>query len=125
MVTSVAGENNKAAVWPDETNDHVKARRLAGAVLAQQTDDLALPDVQLDPVHDRAAAVDLDQVVRHQDFGVLVRLSAPRSRLGRGWRRSLADHGFFVSGVGDGDGFPFVSFVGLLPDLGPARAVRR
>ena len=76
MVTSVSGENNPAAVWPNETNDHVKAGRLAGAILAQQADDLALPDVQFDPVHDRAAAVDLDQVVRQQDFGVLVRVSS-------------------------------------------------
>src|SRR4029453_16629636 len=40
----VSRENNKAAVWPDETYDHVKGRRLAGAVFAPQTHDLALPD---------------------------------------------------------------------------------
>ena len=107
----VAGENDPAAVWPDETDDHVKAGRLAGAVLAEQADDLALPNVQFDSVHDRAAAVDLDQVVRHQDFSVLVRMIGPRSRFGRGWRRSLANHRFFVFGVGDGDGFPFLSLL--------------
>ena len=49
---------NPAAVWPNESDDHVKTGGLPGAVRTEKPDDLAGTDVDVDPVHDRATAVD-------------------------------------------------------------------
>src|SRR6185436_10802037 len=46
---------------------HVEGRGLAGAVRAQQSDDLTRRDVEVDPANDRTAAVGLRQVVCPKD----------------------------------------------------------
>ena len=54
-----AGKNHAAAVWPNESDDHVKAGRLTGAVRAEEPDDLARAHFDIDAVHDRAPAINL------------------------------------------------------------------
>ena len=58
-VTSCAIEHDAARVGRREADGHVERRRLAGAVRAEQPDDLARRDVEADAAHDRAAAVRL------------------------------------------------------------------
>src|SRR5438132_5615050 len=50
-----AGKNDAATDWPNEYENHVKGRRLAGPVQAQQLDDLAAAGVDVDSINDRAA----------------------------------------------------------------------
>ena len=65
------GENDAAAVWPDEPDDHVKARRLAGAVRAEQAHDLAGAHLDIDPVNHGAPAVHFHELLRGQDVFLL------------------------------------------------------
>src|SRR5678815_779391 len=68
-----SGKDYPAAIWPNESDDHVKAGRLASTVLAEQPDNFSLPHLQFHPVYDSAAAIDLDQILRDEDLRVFVR----------------------------------------------------
>ena len=100
-----AGKNDAATVWPNESDNHVKGRRLAGAVRAEQADDLAGAGVNIDSINDRAAAINFYELLGGKNMVDL----CFRSRCN--WRTrtscSLADHG-----VPDtfGEGAGFVSF---------------
>ena len=63
----MSGKNDAAAVWPNESDDHVKAGRLAGAVRSEQSDDLAGARVDVHAIHHRAAAVNFHQLVGAQN----------------------------------------------------------
>jgi hypothetical protein len=56
-----AVERDGAAVGVDEADGHAEAGGLAGSVGPEEADDLALVDVELDPVHHLATAVPLLQ----------------------------------------------------------------
>ena len=58
-VTSWPSSIDAARVGRRQADGHVERRRLAGAVRAEQADDLARRDVEVDAAHDRAAAVGL------------------------------------------------------------------
>ena len=62
------GKNNAAAVWPNESDDHVKARRLARAIRAEQANDFAAAHVDVDPVNDRAAAVNFHELIGRENI---------------------------------------------------------
>src|ERR1700674_1478965 len=94
-----AGKDDPAAVWPNETNDHVKTRRLPGAIRPEQTDDFASPDLDIDAVHDGAPAVNLHELFGDEDVLLRGRLRGRRHRRRSG--RGFADHGV---AVGSGDG---------------------
>ena len=53
----LAGEHDRAGVGLDHAAGHAEGGRLAGAVGAQQADDLARIDFEIDAVDDAAAAV--------------------------------------------------------------------
>ena len=53
-------EEDLTLVGLDQPDDHVERRRLAGAVGAEQPDDLALVDLDRNVVDDRACLVSLD-----------------------------------------------------------------
>jgi hypothetical protein len=55
-----------ALIGLDQADDHVEAGGLAGAVGAEQADDLAAVDGQADVAHDLAALVALGQVLSFQ-----------------------------------------------------------
>ena len=55
-------DEDPALVRDDLAGDHVEARGLAGAVRAQEADDLALVHFHRDALHDRADAVFLHKV---------------------------------------------------------------
>jgi hypothetical protein len=55
-----------ALIGLDQADDHVEAGGLAGAVGAEQADDLAAVDRQADVTHDLAAFVALGQVLGFQ-----------------------------------------------------------
>ena len=57
----LAVEEDLAVVGRDLAGGHAEAGGLAGAVGAEQADDLADVDLEVDAVHDLAAAVELDQ----------------------------------------------------------------
>ena len=57
----VAVEEDLAAVRPHEADDHVERGGLARAVGAEQPDDLALADLDVDAVHHRATVIDFLQ----------------------------------------------------------------
>src|SRR5438132_13179741 len=100
-----AGKNDAATVWPNESDNHVKGRRLAGAVRAQQADDLAGAGVDVDSIDDRAAAINFYELVGGKNMVGL------RFRSRCNWRTrtscSLADHGV-PDALGEGAGL--VSF---------------
>src|ERR1043165_7649638 len=64
------GENDSAAIWPNESNDHVKAGVFPAPFFPEKANDSPLGNFEPDAVHDRAAAIDLDQVFRPQDLTV-------------------------------------------------------
>src|SRR5207237_7760595 len=100
-----AGKNDAATVWPNESDNHVKGRRLAGAVRAQQPDDLAGAGVDVDSINDRTAAINFYELLGGKNMVGL------RFRGRCNWRTrtscSLADHGV-PDAFGEGAGF--VSF---------------
>ena len=55
-------EDHLAAIRPHQAHDHVKAGRLPGAVRPEQPDDFPALEPDIDPVHHRAAAVNLDEL---------------------------------------------------------------
>ena len=63
----LAGKEDLAVVGSDLPGGHAEAGRLAGAVGAEQADDLADIDLEIDAVHNLAAAVKLHQPARFQD----------------------------------------------------------
>src|SRR5262249_49791913 len=63
----LAGEVDLAVVGRDLSGGHAEAGRFAGAVGAEQPDDFADIDIEVDAVHDLAAAVELHQPPRLQD----------------------------------------------------------
>src|SRR5947207_4490267 len=98
-------KNGTAAIWPNESHDHVKTCRFASAVRAQQSNDFASVDVHVDPVDHRPTSINLYQLVSSKDIFGFCRNRG--SDFQTRDRRSLADHGFGEGGeVGDG----FVSF---------------
>src|SRR2546423_10369561 len=66
-------KNDPTAIRPDEADNHVESGCLAGAVFAEQTNDLAWPDAQIDAVDDRPPAINLDEIVGDEDFRLFVR----------------------------------------------------
>ena len=62
----LAVENHPPGVRRRQSHGHVERRRLAGAVGAEQTDDLARSDLEADAADDGAAAVRLGELVRAQ-----------------------------------------------------------
>ena len=58
---SRAAEPHASAVRAHETDHHREDRRLAGAVRAEEADDLPRRDLDGDVAHDRASAVGLDE----------------------------------------------------------------
>ncbi len=93
------GKNDAPAIGSDEADDHVKAGRFTCAVWAEQSDDLARPDIHIDPIHHCPAAVDLHQLFGGEDSFFLCRGVHPNFRDGD--RRSLANHGFGKVGAGE------------------------
>ena len=83
-MTSTLVDADRAGVGRDQADDHVEAGRLAGAVRAEQADDLALVEREFEAAHDRAAAEALLQV-RWRSASVLV--AGRGLGLGRGFRR--------------------------------------
>jgi hypothetical protein len=71
-------EPDRAGRGRDEARDHVERGRLAGAVGAEQADDLALAQLERDVVHHVALAVRLHEPVRREDA------SRPHRPLGEG-----------------------------------------
>src|SRR5207237_1776122 len=97
-----AGEHDAAAIWPNESDDHIKGRCLASAVRPEQADDFAGASVDVDSVDDRAAAINFHERVGGKD---VVDLRCRRSRhLRYRTRSSLTDHGVADS-VGEDAGF--------------------
>src|SRR5205807_2455141 len=70
----VAIELDPAAIGPDQARDHVKHRRLAGAVRAEQTDRFAAAHVEARSPHHLAAAETFLEPVRGQ---ITVRIGTP------------------------------------------------
>ena len=54
-------EQHAAGIGRRQSHDHTERRRLAGAVRAEQADDFAGRDVEVDASHDRPAAVGLGE----------------------------------------------------------------
>src|SRR6267378_1502188 len=98
-----ATKNNAPAIWPNQSDNHVKAGCLARAVRAKQSDDLARACVDVHSIHYRAAPVNFYQLLGGEDT-VDLRLRR-RSRFRSGGGRSLANHGF-----GEGEALAFFSF---------------
>ncbi len=88
-------EPDLAGVGLDHAAGHAEAGGLAGAVGAQQADDLAAPDLEVDAVDDAADAVDLDQPFHGQHRRGLV-----------GGRLGLNGTGGFEDGLIHGWGAP-------------------
>src|SRR5438309_9727492 len=63
-----AGKNDAATVWPNESDNHVKGGRLAGAVRAEQADDLAGAGVDIDSINDRAAGINFYELLGGKDM---------------------------------------------------------
>ena len=63
-----SGENDAAAVWPNESDDHVKAGRLAGAIRPEQSDDFTGAHIDSIAVHDRAAAVNFHELLGDENL---------------------------------------------------------
>jgi hypothetical protein len=57
----IAIEHDRAAIGLHETDDHVEGGGLAGTVRAEEADDFAFFDLNIDAVHDGAAVVDFFQ----------------------------------------------------------------
>ena len=66
LVTSMPPSMTLPALGSISAAGHAEAGGLAGAVGAQQADDLAWVDLEIDAVHDAAAAVDLHQSLGFQ-----------------------------------------------------------
>ena len=100
-----ARKHHPAAVRPNESDDHVKGRRLASAVWSEQTDNLSGACVDVHSINYRATAINFYELISGKD-SVDLRLRWWRHlRCGTGC--SLADHD--VPG-GFGEGVGFVSF---------------
>src|SRR3954454_5129215 len=56
-------KNHATAVWSYQTYDHVKTGGLTSSVWSEQSHDLTGTHVHVHSVHDRAATVDLHQLV--------------------------------------------------------------
>ena len=59
-----AVEQNRPLVGPNQSGDHVERRRLPCSVRPEQPDDLSLREIERHVVHDAAAFVRLDQMLR-------------------------------------------------------------
>ena len=95
---------DRAGVGRDQADDHVEARRLAGAVRAEQADDFALVERELEAAHDRAAAKALLQSGRAQHQCWSVAASAPAlgfrlRRRRRGLRRGAVGRALFFGSM--------------------------
>ena len=64
----LAVEHHPAVVGCHHPDDHAEARGLAGAVGAEQTDDLTFANADADAVDDLAAAVGLAQLLGVEDL---------------------------------------------------------
>ena len=60
---------DRAAVGQGDADEHLDGGRLAGAVGAEQSDDLALGEAERDPVHGSEGAIVLGEVVDVEDGG--------------------------------------------------------
>src|SRR5438270_13826330 len=96
----VSAKNNAPAVWPNQSDNHVKAGCLAGAVRPEQTDNLAFARADVNPIDDRPAAVNFYELLSGKDIVDLGRGRGSKSRIRS--RGSLADHGL-------GEGWGLVS----------------
>src|SRR6185312_12047304 len=80
--------DDRPSEWLDQSDDHVKRRRLTGAIRAQQSYNLPLLQSKGHVVDDAAPTVRLDQPTSFQDAATACpdRLSRRRSIAVRGWR---------------------------------------
>ena len=122
-----AVEEDLAAVGVDQADGHPEARGLARPVGAEQADDLALVDVEVDAVDDLAASVPLLQAADFQQGHGSILLdrvagSSPARAvtIGRATRIGSADplHPFEVGPERDAE-------VAVEPDVGPERLAVR
>ena len=90
-------KNHPPAIWSHQANDHIKTRGLPRAIWAEQSHDLTRVDVHIDSVNDRAAAIDLDQLISIKN-GLRLRRDRRSSFRNRN-RRGLADHGVGRAGA--------------------------
>ena len=63
-------------VGGDGAGQHLDQRRLAGAVVAEQADDLALVDVEVDVVERLHAAVELADVLHADEVSAIAQVPA-------------------------------------------------
>ncbi len=102
----LAGEAHRALRWVSRSGDRLEQRRLAGAVGAEQGDDLALVDVEVEPEQDLHGPVGRVEV-SHLEERLIASLVArgvichhsralPRSRRSRPRRVVLVDVRFVV-----------------------------
>ena len=92
-----AVKKDATVVGPHQAYDHIEAGRLAGAVRAEQADDLARAHVNVHPIHHRAAVVDFHQLFRRQDGPSRCRNGGP----GGDRLRRLGGYSLAVHGLGD------------------------
>src|SRR5437879_1341554 len=63
-----AGKNYAAAVWPNESDDHIKGRSLAGTVWTEQANNLAGACVNVNSVDNRATAINFHELVGRKEI---------------------------------------------------------
>src|SRR5436853_7744336 len=97
-----ATKNDAPAVWPNESDNHVKAGCLARAIGPEQSDDLARACVDVHSVHDRAPPVNFHQLLGGEDA---VDLRFRR----RGYVRSRGGRSLAKPVFGEREALPFFS----------------
>jgi hypothetical protein len=65
----VVAEDYPSLIWLHETYNHVESGRFAGAIRAQETDDLTRSNSESDAVDDPPVSVGLAQALRNEVEG--------------------------------------------------------
>ena len=60
-------QKNVAFIWPDQPDNHVKARGFTGPVRPEQPDDFATADAHCNPIDDAALIIGFLQEFRRQN----------------------------------------------------------
>ncbi len=102
-----SGKNDATAVWPNESDNHVEAGRLAGAIWSEQSNDLARARVDVHSIDDRPAAVNFHELVGGQDVVALRGVAQPSasSQSGAVWPIMVC-----ADGLGEGEALSPVFF---------------
>src|SRR5207245_10376879 len=90
-----SGKNDAAAVWPNESDNHVEACRLAGAIRSEQSHNFSGARIDIDSIDYRPTAVNFHELLGLQN-AVDLRPGWWRNLRCR-TRCSLADHGVAVA----------------------------